>query len=101
MSSEQEDVLAFLVEQRVRQSHLFPTVKQEKVLSFMATTSRPGTFGAVSIHRVQALEAGPTPRDLRVELAGPLGSAPASGGPTGWPTKAGDGQQWMSWVDTI
>jgi hypothetical protein len=77
--SEQENVLAFLGEQKVRQSVLFPTVKHDKVLSFMATTSRSGAFGTVSIHRVHALDPGPTPRDLRVTLAGPLGRAPAAG----------------------
>jgi hypothetical protein len=77
--SEQENVLAFLGEQKARQSALFPTVKHDKVLSFMATTGRPGSYGAVSIHRVQALEPGPTPRELRVALAGPLGRPPAGG----------------------
>ena len=79
MSSEQESVLAFLGEQKVRQSALFPTVKHDKVLSFMATTSRPGSYGAVSVNRVHALEAGATPRELRATLAGPLASAPAIG----------------------
>lgn len=79
MPSEQENVLAFLGEQKDRQSAFFPTVKHDKVLSFMATTSRPGTFGVVAIHRVRGLEAGPTPRELRVTLAGPLARAPAPG----------------------
>jgi len=79
LPSEQENVLAFLGEQKVRQSALFPTVKHDKVLSFMATTSRAGAFGAVSIHRVQALEPGPTPPDLRLTLAGPLARPPAAG----------------------
>jgi hypothetical protein len=77
--SEQESVLAFLGEQKVRQSALFPTVKHDKVLTFMATTSRAGTYGAVSVNRVHALEAGPTPRELRVTVTGPLGRPPAAG----------------------
>ncbi len=79
MPSEQENVLAFLGEQKVRQSALFPTVKHDKVLSFMATTSRAGTFGAVSIHRVHALEPGATPHELRATLAGPLPCFPGAG----------------------
>ncbi len=79
MASEQEDVLAFLGEQKARQSAFFPTVKHEKVLSFMATTSRPGAFAAVSVQRVHALEAGPSPRELRVTLASPLPRPPEAG----------------------
>jgi hypothetical protein len=77
--SEQENVLAFLGEQKVRQSGLFPTVKHDKVLTFMATTSRPGSSGAVSIHRVHALAAGSTPRELLATLAAPLARPPAAG----------------------
>ena len=79
MSSEQESFLAFLGEQKTRQSAFFPTVKHDKVLSFMATTGQPGTSGAVSIHRVRALDPGPTARELRVRLAGTLARAPGYG----------------------
>jgi hypothetical protein len=79
LPSEQENVLSFLGEQKVRQSGLFPTVKHDKVLTFMATTSRAATYGAVSIHRVHALEAGPTARELDVTLAASLPRPPAAG----------------------
>ncbi len=79
VSSEQESFLAFLGEQKTRQSAFFPTVKHDKVLSFMATTGQPGTFGTVSIHPIRGLEAGAAPRELRVKLAGRLPHAPADG----------------------
>ncbi len=79
MSSEQESFLAFLQEQKTRQSAFFPTVKHDKVLSFMATTGAPGSFGSVSIHPVRALEPGPTSRELRIRLGGTLPRAPGAG----------------------
>jgi hypothetical protein len=79
LPNEPESVLAFLGEQRVRQSVLFPTVKYEKVLTFMATTSRAGAYGTVSIHRVHALEAGAAPRELRITAAAPLARPPGAG----------------------
>ncbi len=79
MSSEQESFLAFLGEQKVRQSAFFPTVKHDKVLSFMATTGAPGSTASVSIHPVHSLEAGPSSRELLVRMAGPLGRAPTDG----------------------
>jgi hypothetical protein len=79
LSSEQDSFLAFLREQKLRQSGLFPTVKHDKVLSFMATTGTPGSTAAVSIHPVRGLEAGASSTELRVRLGGPLGRAPAEG----------------------
>jgi hypothetical protein len=79
MPSAQENVLAFLAEQKVRQSSFFPTLKHDKVLSFMATTSRAGSYGAVSVNRVHSLQAGPSPRELRVALAAPLAAQPGPG----------------------
>lgn len=79
MSSPQESFLAFLGEQKVRQSAFFPTVKHDKILSFTATTSLPGTYGSVSVHRVLGLAPGPEPRELRVELAAPLAREPGPG----------------------
>jgi len=77
--SEEESVLAFIEEQKVRQSAFFPTVKHEKVVTFMATTSRPGSTGDVSVNRVEALEPGSSPRELRVTLSAPLPRAPGPG----------------------
>jgi hypothetical protein len=79
LSSEQDSFLAFLGEQKARQSAFFPTLKHDKVLSFMATTGQPGTYGAVSVNRVRALEPGPATRELRIRLAAPLARAPAEG----------------------
>jgi hypothetical protein len=79
LPSEQETILAFLGEQKARQSAFFPTVKHDKVLSFMATTGVAGSVGAVSIHRVQGLEVGPSARELLVRMAGPLPRPPADG----------------------
>lgn len=79
MPSELENVVAFLEEQKVRQSSFFPTVKHDKVVTFMATTSSPGSVPAVSVNRVHALEAGPSAQELRVSVAGPLARAPAPG----------------------
>lgn len=79
MPTEQESFLAFLQEQKVRQTAFFPTVKHDKVVSFMGTVARPGAQGQVSVHRVLGLAAGPTPRELRVTLAGPLPRPPGPG----------------------
>jgi hypothetical protein len=77
--SAQESFLAFLGDQKVRQSAFFPTVKHDKVLSFMATTGQAGTFGAIAVNRVLGLEPGSTGRELRVSLAGPIGRQPGPG----------------------
>ena len=79
MPSEQESFLAFLGDQKVRQSTFFPTVKHDKILSFMATTGLAGSYGAISVNRVARLEAGPTGRELRVTLAGPVAREPRPG----------------------
>jgi hypothetical protein len=77
--SELDSFLAFLGEQKVRQSAFFPTVKHDKVLSFMATTGATGSASAVSIHRVDGLEVGPNSHELFIRLAGPLAHPPADG----------------------
>jgi hypothetical protein len=79
LSSPQESFLAFLLEQKARQSAFFPTVKHDKILSFTATTSQPGSYGAVSVHRVLGLAPGAEPRDLKVELTAPLAREPGPG----------------------
>jgi len=79
VSSEVERVLAFIEGQRPLQASRFPTVSAPKVLGFMGTTSRPGTFAHVSVHRVRGLDPGPTARELSVRLAGPLPRRPRQG----------------------
>ncbi|WP_242395083.1 hypothetical protein [Anaeromyxobacter oryzisoli] len=79
MSSGLQSFLAFLEEQKAKQASRFPTVKAEKVLSFMGTTSLIGTYNAVSVNRVRRIERGATSRDLRITLAGPIARTPKHG----------------------
>lgn len=79
MSSDPRSFLAFLEEQRARQASHFPTLGVDKVLAFMGTTSRAGTFAACSIHALRAVERGASARELRVTLAGALPRPPAGG----------------------
>jgi hypothetical protein len=71
--------LRFLEGQKSRQASHFPTVKFEKVLSFMGTTSLPGSFNAVSVNRIRSLEPAGAGRELHVSLAGPIARAPQRG----------------------
>ncbi len=79
MSSDLQGFLAFLEEQKAKQQRHFPTVKYEKVLSFLGTTSLAGSYNPVSVNRVLRLDPGPTGRELRIALAGPLARRPARG----------------------
>jgi len=79
VSSELKAFVAFLEEQRTKHASHFPDLKVEALLSFMGTTSQPGTHAACSVHRLRGVERGPTPRDLRITLAGPLPRGPGRG----------------------
>jgi hypothetical protein len=79
LSSELNRFVTFLEEQRAKQASFFPTVKYDKVLSFMGTTSLSGSTAAMSVHRVHGLTAGASDRELLVTLAGPLPRAPQRG----------------------
>ena len=79
MSSDLQSFLAFLEEQKAKQASHFPTVKSEKVLSFMGTTSLAGSYAAVSVNRLHGVEPGPTGRELRVSLTGPIARQPKRG----------------------
>jgi hypothetical protein len=79
VSSELESFLSFLDEQKRRQAPHFPGLPAGQVLAFMGTTSQPGTFAACSVNRLVRLDRGPTPRELRVVLAGALARAPRRG----------------------
>lgn len=72
MNSDVNALLEFLDAQRVKQAPHFPTVKFDKVLSFMGTTSLPGTHAAVGILPVERLEPGAAPSEMRVHLRGRL-----------------------------
>lgn len=72
MNSDVSTLLEFLDAQRVKQAPHFPTVKFDKVLSFMATTSLPGTHASVAVLPLKRLEAGTSPSEMRVHLRGRL-----------------------------
>jgi hypothetical protein len=72
VSSVLHSFLSFLETQKVKQAPRFPTVKFDKVLSFMGTTSLAGSNATVSVHRLHALEPAGAGRELRIRLAGPL-----------------------------
>jgi hypothetical protein len=79
VSSDVETFLRFLEDQKGKQASHFPTVKFEKVLSFMGTTSLAGTFNAVSVNRIRALEPSAAGRELQVSLQGSIARAPQRG----------------------
>ena len=79
MSSDHERFLGFLEAQVPRHAARFPSIRADKVLSFMGTTGREGTWARVSIHRLGGVEAGPTAHELRVRLHGELPLRPLAG----------------------
>lgn len=79
MSSELEPFLAFLDEQTRKHAPHFPTLKVDKVLAFMGTTSMPGTWAACSVNRLHGVQRGATGGDLRITLSGPLARTPTRG----------------------
>ena len=79
MSSELRSFLSFLEAQKAKQAPRFPTMKSDKVLSFMGTTSLAGSHAAVSVNRLLALEPAGAGRELRIRLGGALPRKPAPG----------------------
>jgi hypothetical protein len=79
VSSDLQSFLAFLEEQKAKQASHFPTVKAVKVLSFVGTTSLAGSYAAVSVNRLRSVERGPTGRELRIALTGPIVRRPQRG----------------------
>jgi hypothetical protein len=57
----------------------FPQVRAEKVLTFMGTTSLPGSTASVSLHRLLGVEGTGHPGHLRVRLGGLLPRRPGPG----------------------
>jgi hypothetical protein len=72
LNSDVRPLVEFLESQRAKQASHFPTVKFDKVLTFMGTTSLPGTYAAVAVLPVRKLEPGTAPSEMRVHLAGRL-----------------------------
>jgi hypothetical protein len=79
VSSDVEAVLQFLEAQSVKQAPRFAGITAPKVLSIMGTTSQPGSWLDVSVHRLVGVEPGEVPAALRVRLVGPLRRAPGAG----------------------
>jgi hypothetical protein len=79
VSSDLERFLGFLEAQKPRHAAHFPSVRADKVLSFMGTTGKDGTRAHVSVHRLAGVEAGPLARELRVKLLGELPLRPLAG----------------------
>jgi hypothetical protein len=74
-----QTILSFLEEQALKHAAYFPTVKVDKVLTFLGTTSLPGTHATLAIVPVASLEQGSAPSELRVHLRGPLPRPVAKG----------------------
>ena len=72
MNGDLNSLLDFYRSQMKKQASHFPTVKYDKVLTFMGTTSVAGTYAAVSALPIVRLEPGVNPSEMRVHLRGPL-----------------------------
>ena len=79
MDADIQELATFLDEQRSKQERHFPTVKCDKVLSYMATTSLPGTHASVAVCPVLGMRPGAGGKELSVRVRGPLPRAPARG----------------------
>ncbi len=79
MAGDIQAVLQFLEQQRSRQASHFPLLKSDKILSFMGTTSQPGTHAAVGVLPLVRLEPGAVTTDLVVHLRGHLPRPPQKG----------------------
>ena len=79
MDTEIKSVLDFLEEQTVKQASHFPALPCGQVLSFMATTSRPGVHASVSVNPIRALAPADSGSGLEVHLQGPLPRPPTEG----------------------
>ena len=79
MEADLRQLLEFLDGQKERQASHFPTVKYDKVLSFMGTTSLAGTHAAVAVCPIRSLEPVAGGKELRVHLRGPLPRLPGRG----------------------
>ena len=76
MDADLQQLLDFLSRQKVDQLKHFPTYTYEKVLSFMATTSLPGSHATVGIVPLGMLEPASETREMTVHLHGPLPRTP-------------------------
>jgi len=74
-----QQLVAFLAEQRAKQAPRFPTVRYDKVLGFMGTTSLAGSYAAVGICPVIRLDPAEHEKELHVRLRGSLPRLPTRG----------------------
>lgn len=79
MSSDLGTFVEFLQQQKAKQAPHFRGLGFPAVLSFMATTSLRGTFADCSVNAIRSVERGPTERDLRITVAGPIARLPGRG----------------------
>ena len=79
MEADLRELLDFLEAQKAKQAPHFPTVRFEKVLSFMGTTSLAGTYAAVAVCPLRSLAPEPGTQELRIQLGGPLPRPPIRG----------------------
>ena len=79
MALDVSSVLAFLNEQNRKHARHFPALAPDRVLSFMGTTSLPGTTCAVSVNPVRRLEGANGAKELHVHLRGGLPRDPGAG----------------------
>jgi hypothetical protein len=79
VSVELASLLAFLEEQRARQAPHFPGFAAGQILCFMGTTSLSGSSAACSVNAIRKIERGPSERDMRIVLAGPIARLPGPG----------------------
>jgi len=76
LNGDLKSLLDFMEVQKKKQASHFPTVKAEKLLTFMGTTSLAGTHAAVGMLPVLRLEPGANPSEMRVYLRGQLPRPP-------------------------
>lgn len=79
MEIDVQAVTTFLEEQKRKQVRHFSGVESEKVLTYMATTSLPGSYCAVTVNPVRRLESVNGSKELFVHLRGSLSRTPKAG----------------------
>jgi hypothetical protein len=79
VETDPQKVLDFLEQQKPKHARHFPAVHCDKVLSFMGTTSLAGSYAAMAICPIRALDPQAGAQELRIHLGGPLPRLPARG----------------------
>lgn len=79
MENELQPLLDFLEQQKARQASHFPSVAVDEVLSFMGTTSLPGTRAGMTVQPLLGIERAAEREGLDVRLGGALPRLPVRG----------------------